>query len=104
MDMSWVTVGVVLALGGLVAAGIAAITTGWLPPLGRDRVLRPRLWGYGALVSALGFGVFAFLGPFRGPDIRMAPYVLSGTAVFLVGSALQMAARRPGRPATPPAS
>ncbi|MCX4577267.1 hypothetical protein OHB41_29635 [Streptomyces sp. NBC_01571] len=101
--MTWVTVGV-LVLGALAGAGIVAITTGRLPPLGRDRVLRPRLWGYGALVSAVGLGVFLFLGPFHGPDLRMAPYALSGTAVFLVGSALQMAARRPGRPATPPAS
>ncbi|MFJ2391964.1 hypothetical protein ACIOTI_04360 [Streptomyces sp. NPDC087843] len=103
MDMTWVTVGV-LVLGALAGAGIVAITTGRLPPLGRDRVLRPRLWGYGALVSAFGLGVFLFLGPFHGPDLRMAPYALSGTAVFLVGSALQMAARRPGRPVTPPAS
>lgn len=103
MNMVWVTV-TVLALGAAAAAGIAAITTGWLPPLGRDRVLRPRLWGYGELVSAAGLGVFMFLGPLRGPDIRMLPYALSGTAVFLVGSALQMTARRPGRPVTPPAS
>ncbi|MER5403354.1 hypothetical protein [Streptomyces sp. NPDC002769] len=101
--MTWVTVGV-LVLGALAGAGIVAITTGRLPPFGRDRVLRPRLWGYGALVSAVGLGVFLFLGPFHGPDLSMAPYALSGTAVFLVGSALQMAARRPGRPATPPAS
>ncbi|MFF2513660.1 hypothetical protein [Streptomyces sp. NPDC058086] len=98
MHYSYVEAVGTVALVGLAAIGIAGITTGWVPPFGRSIVLRPKLWGYGALVSAVGMTLFVFLGPFRAPDIGMAPYALGGMGVAFVGMALQMAARRPGRP------
>jgi hypothetical protein len=97
--MHWILVTVaVIALVALAGAGVAAITTGWLAPWGRRRVLRPTLWGYGAVVGAVGMALYMFLGPFRGPDLAMAPYAMSGMALFFVGLALQWAGQRPGRP------
>ncbi|MET9123407.1 hypothetical protein [Streptomyces sp. NPDC004528] len=48
--------GAVFALGALVVAvgGIAAITHGWVFPSRRATVVRPRLYGLGALVLAAG--------------------------------------------------
>jgi hypothetical protein len=97
MHESYVEAVGALALVCLAGIGLAGITTGWIPSFGRSVVLRPKLWGYGALVSAVGMALFMFLGPFRGPDMGMAPYALGGMAVAFVGMALQMAARRPGR-------
>ncbi|WP_369248963.1 hypothetical protein [Streptomyces sp. R41] len=91
----------VLAVVGLAGIGIAGITTGWVPPWGRRRVLRPKLWGYGSVVGAVGMSLYMFLGPFRGPDADMTPYAMAGMAVFFVGLVLQMAGQRPGRPARP---
>lgn len=103
--MHWMLVALAaLAVSGLAAIGIAGITTGWVPPWGRHRVLRPKLWGYGALVGAVGMSLFMFLGPFRGPDAEMTPYAMTGLAVFLVGTVLQMAGQRPGRTAVQPAT
>ncbi|MFF1813502.1 hypothetical protein ACFVXW_31080 [Streptomyces sp. NPDC058251] len=101
MHYSYMAVAGVGALLALAGAGVAAITTGRLPPLGSGSVLRPALWGYGAVLSAVGLALFLFLGPLHGPDIGMAPYALTGTAVALFGSALQIASRRPGRPGRP---
>ncbi|GGN82519.1 hypothetical protein GCM10011579_070260 [Streptomyces albiflavescens] len=96
--MHWMLVALgALAVTGLAAIGIAAITTGWVPPWGRRRVLRPKLWGYGALVGAVGMSLYMFLGPFRGPDADITPYAMTGLALFFVGVVLQMAGQRPGR-------
>ncbi|MFF2997303.1 hypothetical protein ACFVTC_22500 [Streptomyces sp. NPDC057950] len=48
--------GAFFALGALVVAvgGIAAITYGWVLPSIRAKVVRPRLYGLGVLVLALG--------------------------------------------------
>jgi hypothetical protein len=99
--MHWILVSLcTLSVALLAGLGIAAMTTGWLPSWG-GRVLRPRLWGSGAVVGAVGMSLFMFLGPLRGPDLDMAPYVMSGLVLFFVGQALQWAGKRPGRPAQP---
>lgn len=96
--MHWYLVGMAaLAVTGLAGLGIAAITTGWVAPWGRRRVLRPKLWGYGSVVSAVGMSLFMFLGPFRGPDADLTPYAMTGMTLFLAGSVLQVAGQRPGR-------
>ncbi|MER6441407.1 hypothetical protein ABT275_34265 [Streptomyces sp. NPDC001185] len=48
--------GAFFALGGLVVAvgGIAAIAYGWVLPSIRAKVVRPRLYGWGVLVLAVG--------------------------------------------------
>ncbi|PBC61457.1 hypothetical protein BKI49_23870 [Streptomyces sp. Tue6028] len=88
----------VLAVVALAGLGIVAITTGWLMPLGRHRVLRPKLWGYGAVTASVGMTLFMFLGPFHGPDAEMTSFAMSGMGLFLLGNVFQLAAQRPGRP------
>ncbi|MFF0136357.1 hypothetical protein ACFYRN_07910 [Streptomyces sp. NPDC005227] len=94
--------GYFVALAALVAAGVAglgvaAIATYWVPPWFRRRVVRPRLWGWGALSGSVGMSLFMFLGPFHGPDADMTPYAMTGVALFVVGQALQMLGQYPGR-------
>ncbi|MER5196186.1 hypothetical protein ACWD3J_42480 [Streptomyces sp. NPDC002755] len=90
----------------MAVVGIAAVTREWVPPFGRRRVLRPRLWGVGALMSALGLGLFMFLGPMASHDLAVNLYVPpAGMAVNLAGLGVQTLAQRPGRtPRLPPAS
>ncbi|MCX4764739.1 hypothetical protein OG562_27975 [Streptomyces sp. NBC_01275] len=88
------------------AVGVAAVTREWVPPFGRVLVLRPRLWGTGVLMSALGLSLFMFLGPLGSDDLAVNFYVpLVGMAVNFAGLAVQALARRPGRtPGLPPTS
>ncbi|WRZ90824.1 hypothetical protein OHB54_18160 [Streptomyces sp. NBC_01007] len=93
----WYLVGfATLAVTAQAGLGIAAITVYWVPPWIRRRVVRPKLWGWGALAAAVGMSLFMFLGPFSGPDIDMAPYVLGGMALFVAGQVVQMLGQRPG--------
>ncbi|MEN1887711.1 hypothetical protein [Streptomyces mirabilis] len=45
--------------------------------------------------------LYMFIGPFRGPDLSMAPFAMIGMALFIAGMVLQMASRRPGGPDIP---
>lgn len=74
--------------------GIAGVTVGWVPPWGSRRVLRPRLWGYGTLVSTAGLGTVMILGNFEGPSSAYGALLFTGMAVFLVGLCLQVLAQR----------
>jgi hypothetical protein len=38
-----------------------------------------------------------FIGPLRGPDLSMAPFAMTGMAMFFAGLWLQTLSRRPGR-------
>ncbi|MFE0509454.1 hypothetical protein [Streptomyces sp. NPDC058964] len=90
----------VLAVALLLASGIASVTTGWVMPLGRKRVLRPKLWGYGTLTSGIGMGVFLFVGPWGSsepPSGLREAIAWCGWGVFFVGSLIQLLAQRPGR-------
>ncbi|MGW3204512.1 hypothetical protein [Streptomyces sp. NPDC001135] len=91
-----------LAVALLAVVGVAAAATDWMPPLARPRVLRPRLWGYGTLVSALGLGLYMFLGPLADAGLSALP--LAGWVLFMGGMIVQLLARRPGRPVTKTAS
>ncbi|MGW1781454.1 hypothetical protein ACWCQQ_20260 [Streptomyces sp. NPDC002143] len=97
--MRWVLVGVsALAVMVLAVGGVAGIATGWVPPWGRSRVLRPRLWGYGSLITAAGAAVWIFVGPLAGPPHGASAYVAwAGWVVFMVGLLIQSRARRSGR-------
>ncbi|MER5904245.1 hypothetical protein ABT150_29785 [Streptomyces mirabilis] len=92
---------VALAMTGLALMGIAGIITGWVPPGWRRRVLRPKLWGYGAVMGAVGMSLYMFIGPFRGPDLSMAPFAMTGMAMFFAGLWLQTLSQRPGSPSGP---
>ncbi|MEV6191491.1 hypothetical protein AB0M19_03735 [Streptomyces sp. NPDC051920] len=96
-------VGVALIVAAQVGIGTAAVTRYWIPPWVRPRVVRPKLWGWGALTGALGWSLFMVLGPLRGPDSALMPYALGGMGLFLASLVVQMTAQRPGRrPAVPP--
>ncbi|MEU4926566.1 hypothetical protein AB0G54_08680 [Streptomyces yokosukanensis] len=79
-----------------------AVVTEWVPPFARRRVLRPRLWGYGTLVSAVGFALFMFLGPLADAGLDVLP--ATGWCLWMAGMAVQYLGRRPGRTATRTAS
>jgi hypothetical protein len=82
----------------MAAGGIAALTTGWVMPWRRSRVLRPRLWGFGWLICAVGWGLFMFLGPFVGPPAGLRGVVAwCGWAAFMAGLGVQVLSQRPGR-------
>ncbi|MFF3329014.1 hypothetical protein ACFYWX_05545 [Streptomyces sp. NPDC002888] len=87
----------VLAVTALAVMGGAATATGWVPPWGGYRILRPRLWGSGMVVSAVGMAAFMFLGPLGDLPPAYASIPLAGMGAYLVGLLLQTLARRPGR-------
>ncbi|MET7690677.1 hypothetical protein ABZT06_22340 [Streptomyces sp. NPDC005483] len=99
--MHWVLMGLaLLAMTVVAVGGVAGIATGWVMPWGRSRVLRPRLWGYGSLVTAVGATVWIFLGPMAGPPHAPSAYVAwAGWVMFMAGLLIQFRAQRPGRAA-----
>lgn len=90
-----------VVFGLLALSGLASVATGWVIPVGRSRVLRPRLWGAGCLVAAAGGAVFLYLGPLAGAH---GPLPWAGWLAFMAGLGLQTLAQRPGRAATRSAS
>ncbi|MER5831691.1 hypothetical protein ABT116_12840 [Streptomyces sp. NPDC002130] len=97
--MHWALVGVaVVCVTVMAAGGVAAVLWRWVPPFGRDRALRPKLWGAGVLMSAAGLGLFMFLGPLGAEDPAVNFAVpLAGMGINFAGLAVQTLARRPGR-------
>src|SRR4051812_1674087 len=100
MDMYLMVAGalVVTLMAGF---GIAGITTGWGMPLRRHRVLRPKLWGYGQLLGAVGASLWMFLGVF---PAKLDVLPLIGWFVFMGSLGVQTLAQRPGRAPAPPAT
>ncbi|MFJ3303144.1 hypothetical protein ACIPSA_08500 [Streptomyces sp. NPDC086549] len=94
----YLVVAAVLVVTLMAVFGIAGITTGWVAPFGRRRVLRPKLWGYGQLLGAVGMSLWMFLGVFPG-KFDVVPLV--GWFLFMGSLGIQMLAQRPG-PAVPP--
>ncbi|MET7698496.1 hypothetical protein [Streptomyces sp. NPDC005485] len=102
--MNWLAVAGALVFTALGALGVVTLTTGRVAPWGRGRVVRPRLWGYGSLVAAVGGALFLFLGPLSGPPHGVRGAVAwGGWAVFMAGLTLQYLAQRPGRRTPRPA-
>ncbi|MEU8030912.1 hypothetical protein [Streptomyces sp. NPDC049099] len=85
-----------LAVVFMVASGVAGIRTGWVIPIGRHRVLRPKLWAYGQLIGAVGLSLWMFLGII---PRRLDALPLIGWFLFMGALGLQMLAQRPGRTA-----
>ncbi|MFJ9864560.1 hypothetical protein [Streptomyces sp. NPDC101165] len=88
-----------LAVALLAAGGIVSIVADWVPWPARRRVVRPRLWGYGTLVMALGLSLLLFLGPFDDAGFGGVGF-FGYLALFLAGFIIQALAQRPGRDAT----
>lgn len=98
MDMHmFFVVAAVLAVTLMGVLGVLAVVGVWVPPVARRRVLRPRLWGYGALVNAVGLGLFMFLGPLADAGLEFLPAL--GWCLWMGGMVVQFLAQRPGRPA-----
>nr|WSY52030.1 hypothetical protein OG999_19105 [Streptomyces sp. NBC_00886] len=77
------------------ALGVVAVTTGRMPPMVRGRVVRPELWGYGVLTTALGMGTGMSLRWWA--DSLAMDDVGGATALALIvlGGVLQWRAQRP---------
>ncbi|MEU6574414.1 hypothetical protein [Streptomyces sp. NPDC046805] len=93
----FLVVAAVLAVAVYAAAGVAAVAAGWMPPLARRNVVRARLWGYGALLSAFGLGLYLFLGPLEHHMFNAVPVI--GWCVWMGGMVMSSWAQRPGRDA-----
>jgi hypothetical protein len=78
--------------------GIAGVTTGWVLPMGRHRILRPKLWGFSQLLGAVGASLWMFLGVFRA---RFDVLPLIGWFVFMGSLVVAKLAQRPGRTPVP---
>ncbi|MFB7554156.1 hypothetical protein [Streptomyces sp. NPDC056154] len=83
------------------ASGVAALTRGWVLPVNRRPVHRPRVFGWGQLVAAAALcWQVLFLLVLNDPDI-LGPDIrgwgsLPGSALLLTGLVLMMLSRRPG--------
>ncbi|MHC3473467.1 hypothetical protein ACYF6T_32895 [Streptomyces sp. 7R007] len=80
----------------LAAGGVAAVVRDWTPPWGRT-VVRPRLWGYGSLLGAVGMTLFAFLGPLHTPRPAFGILPVLGWVAFMAGLFVQSRGLRAGR-------
>ncbi|MEV6509099.1 hypothetical protein AB0M61_23650 [Streptomyces sp. NPDC051642] len=99
--MTGIEVGVAaLLITVLAGVGLGAITRGWTPLVRRDRIARPRLWGYGILVSDAGLAGLVYFGPYSTPHSH-GPLAVTCTGVSIAGIVVQQAAARPGKPAKP---
>ncbi len=96
-------VGAWLAVALLVAAGVVSVVTDWVPWPARRRVVRPRLWGYGTLLTALGLGLLLLLGPMEEAGAGIVAFA-GYCVLFLAGFVVQALAQRPGRDTTKTAS
>ena len=80
----------------IAAAGVAAVTRGWVLPTNRLPVRRPRLYGWGLLVVAFALccQVVFLLVP-SDPDIRQWGS-LTGSVLLLTGLIVMMVSQRTG--------
>ncbi|MFJ6568300.1 hypothetical protein ACIQNU_12805 [Streptomyces sp. NPDC091292] len=72
------------------AEGVAAVRTGWVLPWIRRRVLRPRLWGYGMLITSIGVPLALTTPVFLGrSDALRDPVVFIGYVLIVGGCVVQ---------------
>ncbi|MFJ8195528.1 hypothetical protein [Streptomyces sp. NPDC096152] len=77
-------------------AGVLAITTGRAVPWQRGYILRPRVWGYGALLFGAGLALCRCGGTVR--DLTTSGVVFAcGLLMLICGGVLQYVGRRAGR-------
>lgn len=88
-----------LAVALFAAVGIASIVADWVPWPARRRVVRPRLWGYGTLVTALGLSLLLLLEPSDAAGFGGVAF-FGYLALLLVGFIIQVRAQSPGRDTT----
>ena len=95
MLLTWLAA---VALLLMAALGVVTVTTGWLLPMARGRVVRPQLWGYGALASALGLGTGLSLHWWSDSLATDDVGAAVALTLILLGGALQYRAQRPATP------
>ncbi|MEW1719539.1 hypothetical protein [Streptomyces sp. NPDC093109] len=79
----------------IAASGIAAVSRGWILPVNRRTVHRPRLHGWGQLTIAVALCWQA--GFFLAGDIDVRQFgTLSGSALLLAGIIVMTLSHRPG--------
>ncbi|MFF9510273.1 hypothetical protein ACF1BU_21595 [Streptomyces sp. NPDC014724] len=96
-------IAIFLALSALLiaASGVAAVTRGWVLPVNRRLVRRPRVYGWAQLVAAFALcWQLVFLLVLNDPDI-LGPDIrgwgsLPGSALLLTGLVLMTLSRRTG--------
>ncbi|MEU0405884.1 hypothetical protein ABZ318_37935 [Streptomyces sp. NPDC006197] len=80
----------------IAASGVAAITRGWILPMNRRHVRRPRLYGWGQLVVAFALcWQVVFVLVIDSSDSRQWG-TLTGGVVLIVGLVVMMAGQRAG--------
>ncbi|GAA2998676.1 hypothetical protein GCM10020229_08850 [Kitasatospora albolonga] len=85
----------------LAGSGIATLTRGWMLPLNRRYVRRPRLHGWAQLVSAFALVWQAVFGLLVGEFGFRMGLVMIGNVFLLVGFGLMGLSQRAPRPARP---
>ncbi|MGW4519060.1 hypothetical protein ACWEO4_45980 [Streptomyces sp. NPDC004393] len=77
-------------------AGVLAITTGQAMPWQRGYILRPRLWGAGALVFGAGMALARYASTVR--DLTTSDALFACSLLMLIcGGVLQYVGQRVGR-------
>jgi hypothetical protein len=77
-------------------AGVLALTTGRIMRWWQGRIVRPRLWGCGALLSCAGVVLFQLGRVASGMTVIDVVYG-SGMALFVSGAVMQSFGQRVGR-------
>ncbi|MET7490492.1 hypothetical protein [Streptomyces sp. NPDC005538] len=95
--MNWIIALAWTVWGLMVLVGIAAVRNYWILPWLRTRVVRPWLWGYGALLACAGMAVGLAGGP-TAHSVTVDNISFGATMVLLIGGfTLQHLGQRPGR-------
>ncbi|GGJ71027.1 hypothetical protein GCM10010121_097070 [Streptomyces brasiliensis] len=85
---------------GMVGLGVAGLTTGWIHPWERGRVLRPVPHGFSHIFSGCGFVCFCvfFLFASSGDvSLKLLVVLAVGAVLFLIGIVLRGTASFPDR-------
>lgn len=82
---------------GMVGLGVAGLTTGWIHPWERGRVLRPVAHGFGHIFSGCGFFCFCVLFLFAWSGDASLKLLAVGAVLFLIGTVLHGVAAFPDR-------
>ncbi|MBY8876446.1 hypothetical protein [Actinacidiphila acidipaludis] len=89
-------VAVVIAVGLYAAMGVMALTTGRAVLWRREDILRPRLWGWGALLFASGLGLSRFAGSLHDRTVSDVAFACS-MLLLICGVVLQHFGQRVGQ-------
>ncbi len=85
---------------GMVGLGVAGLTTGWIHPWERGRVLRPAAHGFSHIFSGCGFFCFCVFFLFESSgDVspKLLVVLAVGAVLFLIGTVLRGVASFPDR-------